>query len=166
MATAVERLRSFGRQMAPLTIGLLLVLACLYQGVRERKYRHKRYREAFPFSHYPMYSGFDPWDFYVYVANAQGHPLPLEKLTNGYKSNSLKKKFDDLIDELPMKNRDVTPELARPAGTQVLRGLCQSYPELAAKGPLRLYKVDLSMNDGVVAQSEPQLIAEYSLSRR
>jgi hypothetical protein len=166
MSPMMGKLRSIGRQLAPLTIGLVLAAACVYQGFLERKYKHKRYREAFPFSHYPMYSGFDPWDYYIYVADAQGHPLPFEALTRGYKVNSLKKKFDDLIDELPMKNRDVTAELARPAGLRVLRELCDSYRELAAKAPIRLYKVDLSMKDGAVRESDAQLAAEYAPARR
>ncbi|MGI8601521.1 MAG: hypothetical protein ACR2OZ_00820, partial [Verrucomicrobiales bacterium] len=163
MTSAMEKLRAFMRQVAPLTIGLVIMVACLYQGRRERKYKHKDYKEAFPFSHYPMYSGFDPWEYYVYVADGAGNPLPLEKLTAGYKCNSLKKKFDDLIDEIPdVKNRDVTPEMAQPAGRQVLSWLGKTYPALAAKAPLRLYQVEVFMKDGSVVESAPKLIAEYT----
>lgn len=161
MPPALAKARSFLRQLAPLTVGLLIAAACLYQGRMERRYKHKSYREAYPFSHYPMYSGFDDWDYYVYIADAEGRPLPLETLTQGYKSNSLKKRFDDLIDQLnDVRNRDVTPEMARPSGRQVLAWLVDTYPALAEHQPLRLYQVSIRAEDGRVAESPPALIAE------
>lgn len=171
MSSLHLRLARFGRQAAPLTIGLVVGALCLYQGHREHKYKHRKYREAFPFSHYPMYSGFDDFDYVVFLAKADGTPLPIETLTRGYKANSLKKKFDDLIDSLKdgngksIRNRDATPEQMRPAGEEVLGWLRETFPGVAqeaALGPVRLYQVRVEMQDGSVRESQPILIAEHS----
>jgi len=166
-ASLFNRLKAVGRQVAPLSLGLLIGALCLFQGRQDRKYRKVGYREAFPFSHYPMYSGFDDWEYLVYVADGKGKPLPLQTLTNGYKANALKKKFDDLIDDVKdakgkgVRNRDLTPAQARPAAREVLRWLCASYPALAAHGPLRLYQIQLRREQDTVTQSEPILLGEY-----
>ena len=113
-----------------------------------------------------MYSGFDPWEYYVFVADSHDKPIPLENVTRGYKTNSLKKKFDDLIDEIDdVKNRDVTPEMARPAGVEVLRWLGESFAGLGRFTPLRLYQVEISVKDGALVESPPKLIAEYPAPR-
>ena len=131
---------------------MIIAALCLYQGRRERKYKHKDYREAFPFSHYPMYDGFDDFDYAVFLADGAGQPLPIESLTHGgCKANALKKKFDDKIDDLKdelgksVRNRDATPAQMQPAGESTLRWLCESYPDVAAREPVRLYLVRLTM---------------------
>ncbi len=165
MSTLTQKLRGAARQLAPVTLGIVVASICLYQGRLERKYKHKRYKEGFPFSHYPMYSSFDDWEYVMFVADGEGAPLPLEKLT-AYKANSLKKKFDDLIDYIKtpdgkgIRNRDLTPEQMRPAGEQVLDTLANVYPRLAERPVLRLYQVQITMENDAVKQSEPILIAE------
>jgi hypothetical protein len=172
MTTLHTKLATAGRTIAPLTVGMVIAALCLYQGRRERKYKHKDYLEAFPFSHYPMFSGFDDFEFLVFLADADGQPLPIETLTHGYKSNALKKKFDDKIDDLKdehgksVRNRDATPAQMQPAGEETLRWLCESYPEVAARAPVRLYHVRLTIKDRLVQESEPTLLAEYPSSRR
>jgi hypothetical protein len=172
MTTLHTRLVAVRRTLAPLTIGLVIAALCLYQGRLERKYKHKKYVEAFPFSHYPMFSGFDDFEFLVFLADGDGHPLPIEKLTNGFKSNALKKKFDDKIDDLKdergksVRNRDATPAQMRPAGEETLEWLSESYPKVAELAPIRLYQVRLTIENRLVQESEPILIAEYPPSPR
>jgi hypothetical protein len=63
-----------------------------------------------------MYSGFDDFDYVVFIARPDGTPLMIETVTQGYKANSLKKKFDDLIDDLKdeqgksIRNRNATAD--------------------------------------------------------
>jgi hypothetical protein len=172
MTTFPHRLAAAARALAPLSVGIIIAALCLYQGRLEKKYKHKKYVEAFPFSHYPMFSGFDDFEFLVFLADGEGQALPIETLTHGFKSNALKKKFDDKIDDLKddrgksVRNRDATPTQMQPAGEATLRWLCESYPEVAARAPVRLYQVRLTIKDRAVQESEPILVAEYPSSAR
>lgn len=169
MSNARHFFASVGRQLAPISLGLLVGALCLYQARLERKYKHKDYREGFPFSHYPMYSGFDDWDYVVFLGKPDGSPLMIETLTQGYKANALKKKFDDLIDDLKdekgksVRNRNATPEQMQPAGAKVLKWLAESFPGVAREiedGGVALYQVRIEMTDGGVKHSDPILIAQ------
>lgn len=169
MSKARQFITSLGRQAAPITLGLVVGALCLYQARRERKYEHKNYREAFPFSHYPMYSGFDDFDYVVFIGKPGGTPLMIETVTQGYKANSLKKKFDDMIDDLKdekgrsIRNRNATPEQMRPSGEKVLKWLAESYPSVAREveaGGVALYQVRIQMTDRGVTESAPILIAQ------
>lgn len=171
MSNARHFFTAVGRQLAPITLGLVVGALCLYQGHREKKYKHRDYREAFPFSHYPMYSGFDDFDYVVFLAKPDGTPLMIETLTQGYKANSLKKKFDDLIDDLKdekgksIRNRAATAEQMRPSGERVLKWLAESFPGVAQEagaGGVDLYQVRIEMKDGAVTESAPILIAQLS----
>ena len=73
------------RHLAPLTLGLTIGALCLYQGHREEKYKHRDYLEAFPFSHYPMYSDFDERDYYVYVTDRKDQPIVGLEILRGLK---------------------------------------------------------------------------------
>lgn len=173
MSQARHLITTLGRQLAPLTLGLVVGALCLYQGHREEKYKHRKFREAFPFSHYPMYSGFDDYDYVMFLAKADGTPLMIETVTQGYKANALKKKFDDLIDDLKdekgksIRNRDATAEQMRPAGEKVLQWLAESFPGVAgevAAGGIHLYQVRIEMKEGAVAESAPIFIAQLKPS--
>jgi hypothetical protein len=171
MSTVRHFISSLGRQTAPLTLGLIVGALCFYQGHREEKYKHRKYKEGFPFSHYPMYSGFDDYDYVVFIAKPDGTPLMIESLTQGYKANSLKKKFDDLIDDLKddngksIRNRNATAAQMGPAGEQVLRWLSESFPGVAREveeGGVDLYQVRIEMKEGAVDESAPIFIARLA----
>jgi hypothetical protein len=135
----------------------------------EKKYRHKDYREGFPFSHYPMYSSFTDFEYYVFLTDGQDQPLALEKVTLGLKTSALKKQFDNRIDKITdakgkgVRNRDVTPEMARPHGEALLCDLQKKYPNLATISTLKLYQVTLQIKEGAVAESAPIFIAQSHL---
>jgi hypothetical protein len=169
MSNARHLITSLGRQLAPITLGLVVGALCLYQGHREKKYKHRKFREAFPLSHYPMYSGFDDFDYVVFIAKPDGTPLMIETVTQGYKANSLKKKFDDLIDDLKdekgksVRNRNATADQMKPAGERVLRWLADSYPGVAREveaGGVDLYQVRIEMTDQGVTESAPIFVAQ------
>jgi len=172
--SSIRRFASaLARQLSPLTVGMVVTALCLYQGHREDKYKHRRYKEAFPFSHYPMYSGFDDFDYVMFLAKPDGTPLMIESLTQGYKANALKKKFDDLIDGMKdadgrsIRNRDATVAQMQPAGDKVLKWLADSYPGVAREveaGGVSLYQVRIEMRDGAVAESAPIFIAQLTSS--
>ncbi len=159
--------RRLGATARTLAIGLLILGLCLLQGRLTRKYKHKHYTEAYPFSHYPMYQKFDDFEYFVFLTDGSDKPIALEKETNGLKSNKLKKRYDNLIDVATtpegksIKNRDITPEQARPSGLRILKWLSETYDGLQEYDVLRLYKVKLWMKDGRVAEDKPVLIAEY-----
>jgi hypothetical protein len=158
--------------LRPLTLGFVVLGLCLYQGRMEKKYRHKDYREGFPFSHYPMYSSFTDFEYYVFVTDAQDQPLALETVTQGLKTSALKKQFDNRIDKVTdakgkgVRNRDVTADMARPHGEALLADLRKKYPGLASQNTLKLYQVTLRIKDGQVDESAPIFIAQSLLSPR
>ncbi len=159
------------RHLAPLTLGLTIGALCLYQGHREEKYKHRDYLEAFPFSHYPMYSDFDDFDYVMFIGKLDGTPLMIETVTQGYKANALKKKFDNLIDKLKdeknkgIRNREATVEQMRPSGEAVLQSLSESFPGVAAEvqsGGVGLYQVRIEMKEGALTESPPILVAQLN----
>ena len=146
------------RHLAPLTLGLTIGALCLYQGHREEKYKHRDYLEAFPFSHYPMYSDFDDFDYVMFIGKLDGTPLMIETVTQGYKANALKKKFDNLIDKLKdeknkgIRNRDATVEQMRPSGEAAE----------VQSGGVGLYQVRIEMKGGALTESPPILVAQLN----
>jgi hypothetical protein len=130
-------------------------------------------RENFPFSHFPMYSSFSDYSYYIYFTDSKGEPIPIETLTS-HKTSSLKKIYDKEIKktrkELQAKGekiegfRFMTTEQRKPAGELVLDWIYNNtketaLPALNEKRPLRVYQVDLFTKDGEIT-SIPNLIAE------
>ncbi|CAN5315354.1 hypothetical protein BH23VER1_BH23VER1_27840 [soil metagenome] len=128
-------------------------------------------KEEFPFSHFPMYSSFSNYTYYVYVTDKNGEPIPLEAITS-VRTSKLKKilqnGLDDVKDEVKEATGDwpgfaVLPtEAKRPAGEATLRWLRENCKEsaraqLASHAPLTLHQVELFIDDEgrMVREDEP-----------
>jgi len=148
-------------RMIPLKTALAVVAVCF------------AVRENFPFSHFPMYSSFSDYSYYVYIADARDEPVPIQSLS-GHKTSALKKIYDgQLADERARLEeagvtvdgfRFMTDVQRRPAGEYTLRWIYDNAKrerkaELDALRPLRLYQVHLRYEDGETVE-EKALIAE------
>lgn len=128
-------------------------------------------RENYPFSHYPMYDRFTDHTFYVYIADGEGDPLPIQTLT-GTRTSRIKKPYDKALDvvrkEQDKRKRELTPAECRAAGEAALLKLYEDATEsgrekLTARSPIRLYHVNVFARDGKIDKQPPALIAELTL---
>lgn len=145
----------------PLKVVLVLTVVCL------------AVKEEFPFSHFPMYESFSDYSFVVYVADRDGEPIPVQRLTS-QKTSKLKKIFNteqkQVRKELEAAGvkiegyRFMTREQRRPAGEKTLKWLYKNSKnagaeELRKHAPLRLYYLHLRVGEGGF-ERELELIAE------
>ncbi len=147
----------FGR--FPLAALLALVVLCL------------ALKENYPFSHFPMYSSFTDFTFYVYLTDAEGDPIPTETITY-IRTGKIKKIFDSelktLSKDLDKRKRELTPADKEDAGLLVLRWYYNnapsaSRPRLDALGALELHQVDIVVADGEIVEKPSQRIARLEL---
>lgn len=131
-------------------------------------------RENYPLSHYPMYDRFTDHTFYVYVADGDGEPLPVQTLT-GKRTSRIKKPYDKALDKvrkaLGKRKRELTPAESEEAGLAALRDLYEfagtdGQQKLEQSAPIRLYQVDIFARDGEIDKRPPELIAELELPGR
>jgi hypothetical protein len=131
-------------------------------------------RENYPLSHYPMYDRFTDHTFYVYIADKDGEPIPVQSLT-GIRTSRIKKPYDKALNvvrkRLDKRKRELTPEESREAGMAALLKLYEDSPpagqtKLEALSPLRLYEVDIYARNGAIEKEAPDLIAELELPPR
>ena len=130
-------------------------------------------RENYPLSHYPMYDRFTDHTFYVYVADGNGEPLPVQTVT-GTRTSRIKKPYDKALDKLRKRlgkrKRELTPEESREAGLAALSKLykdasAEAKAKLQKSSPIRLYQVDIYARDGEIDKQAPELIAELELPK-
>jgi len=119
--------------------------------------------EYYPFSNYPMYSQFDGEDYFLYIADQDGKPLP-SKDTFRITTPKIKKRFNqelgDVANRLDKKKSEVGgAELEAVAVTtlQTLNNSVPEHPRVAALTELQLIYVDLRRGDGEIAVTERKL---------
>ena len=129
-------------------------------------------RDNYPFSHYPMYASFSDHTYYVYVAGKDDKPLALQEVTDGIRTSKLKKPYNSDLDkkrrQLGKRTRHLSAEERREAGEQALAQVYRNCNPAARErleklAPLRLYHVDIYMEEGKVDERPPQFIAEIDL---
>ncbi len=133
---------------------LLVTLACLLV------------REQYPFSNFPMYSGFGRNTYYVYLADGNGTPIPA-LTTMGVSTPTLKKMFADEMakerEHFKLHPKKLTLEQKRDPGERLLARIKSSSAALARSAPkpevLRLYEVTISL-EGERFTKQTVLIAE------
>jgi hypothetical protein len=86
MANFTNKAKAFLEGM-PLKVMFVVVILCLVL------------RENFPFSHFPMYSSFSSYSYYVYVADANDEPIPIEAITS-IRTSALKKAYQGKLEEV------------------------------------------------------------------
>lgn len=153
------------RQILPLSAGIIIAALCLLL------------KENFPFTHYPMYSNFEDQTYYVWVADRDGNPFPLQKLTS-LRTGRLKKVYNNQLldiregaktEEGKPRKRDLTNEQRQPAGETTLRWLIESSPpealtEFARLSPIRLYQSNIRIDGNRVIEDEPELVGTLDVS--
>ncbi len=167
------KLKDLPRQLAPVSIAIGLGFVCGYQGTLERKLttkvdgiKQQRYIEAYPFSHFPMYSGFADFDYIVFIGGKDGKPLPIQKVTRNLEVDELKKKFNGFLKPvlnagMKKRIRDLSDKELEPFGKQTLGWVMQDHgAALAPYAPLKLYFIGIEVKDGRAVESEPRLIAD------
>lgn len=115
----------------------------------------------FPFSAFPMYGGFPDRTHYVYLADAEGRPLPMHDFF-GYRTTKIKRIYSNEMrdiyrsmeaaadEEGEVELHTMTAEQLRPAGDATLRWLvANDRRRKQRKGeplpPLQLYHVDVEV---------------------
>ncbi len=122
-------------------------------------------RESFPFSHFPMYSKFSDFTYYVFIADEFGEPVPLRE-NFGIRTTFLKKIY---ITEVRALNpdgiamRELPQSLLNEAGSRVLERV-RSFPgaRKAANQKferIQLYQVNVTLEKGHIRRKK-FLIAE------
>jgi hypothetical protein len=128
-------------------------------------------REEFPFSHFPMYSSFEDWTYYVYVTDKSGAPVPLETVTS-VRVAKLKKVFQSELDALKDQVRaaggdwpgfgGLALEQRRPAGEAALAWLEGVWKEGARPGygelaPVTFHQVTVEMVDREMTRRDEEV---------
>jgi len=122
-------------------------------------------QEWYPFSHFPMYSNFEPHTYYIYLADSEDRPVALQS-EFGIRTSNFKKIYDRKLRELgkgkPRGTKSLTPEERAEAGryaigflrqNSVKRSRAQAFPAL------KLYEVQIRMEGGAI-RTEARAIAE------
>lgn len=130
-------------------------------------------RDNYPFSHYPMYASFSDHTYYVFVADKDDKPIALQKVTKGIRTSKLKKPYNRDLDKKrkelgKRRTRHLTAEERREAGEQALAQVYRNCNPVAKASleklaPIKLYHVDIYMEEGRVDERPPQFIAEIDL---
>lgn len=152
------------RQLLPLSAGIAIAALCLLL------------KENFPFTHYPMYSDFSDQTYYVWVADRDGHALPIQKLTalrtgrikKVYNKHLLQIREDAATEDGKPRKRDLTPEQRLPAGEETLRWLYESSPpelhaEFVRLSPIRLYQTNIRIDGDKVIEDPPMLVGTFAI---
>lgn len=147
-------------QRMPLKTCLLVIVLCLVL------------KENYPFSNFPMYSSFSDHTFFIYVSDADDQPIAIEVLT-AIRTGRLKKVYDtqlrSIAKKLGKRKRELTVEERHDIGLETLRWFFSSSrdevkPYLKKYKIIKLYHVDITIDDSEVAEHSPQLVAELDLS--
>jgi hypothetical protein len=126
--------------------------------------------EWYPFSNFPMYSDFEEQAYYVYITDRDDKPVRLGE-TFGMAPSDVKKTYDQRLkkevqrlkeearahgQKYSRKIIDMTAEECRPVGDATLRDLREhtKYQEAVRRlNGLRLYQVDIFINDGRIEKN-------------
>jgi len=104
--------------------------------------------ESYPFSHFPMYKDPSPTEFYLFVADETGEPLPIAHMA-GVSAAKVKKRWKSRLSEVGADWKDEPSEAFEQTGRELLASL----RELAAarKRPfpetVQLVRADISYLD-------------------
>ncbi len=132
----------------------------------------------FPFSNFPMYGGFPDRTHYVYLADAEGRPLPMHDFF-GYRTTKIKRIYSNEMRDIykslkaaggeddEIELHTMTAEQLRPAGDATLRWLVANDRRKKKRDgkpvpPLRLYHVDIETGPDGRLRRTPKLVGEYT----
>jgi len=156
-----------------------------------RLFRHPRYQvmavmvalalvlgdRLFPISDFPMYGGFPDRTHYVYLADAEGTPLPMHDFF-GYRTTKIKRIYSNEMrdifkslkasagEEDEVKLHTLTDEQLRPAGEKTLQWLVandrrRKQRRGAPVPPLQLYHVDIDVGPDGRLRRTARMVGTY-----
>ncbi|MEM0897876.1 MAG: hypothetical protein AAGJ79_13445 [Verrucomicrobiota bacterium] len=118
--------------------------------------------EQYPFSHYPMYSNFDGIDYFVFITDQNGEPLPCKVMHTS--AAKLKKRFNGKIKKAARAADVRERELDRATLATLGRETLESYMgqtdrdgRMEAVTEIRLIRVDLLAEDKEITKTEWQV---------
>ena len=121
--------------------------------------------EYYPFSNYPMYSQFDGEDYFLYLADQDGQPLPSKetfRITTPKVKKRFKSELGKVAKQLGVKKREVDGVELEAVGVTTLLTLnnrVQDHPRVIGLTELQLIYVDLRRGDGEIVVSERKVAA-------
>jgi len=126
-------------------------------------------KENYPFSHYPMYKGFEDKTHYFYIAS-EGEPVPAKPMFK-VSVPSIKKLHGNVMETLADERDDGTrayqlgPEAEIEAGRRLLDHLRAQMPAKRKKKfaetltkPLTLMRVDIQYADGTFTKTPRKVV--------
>ena len=122
--------------------------------------------EYYPFSNYPMYSQFDGNDYYVYIADQDGNPLPSK--SHGITTPKIKKRFKKHLGvtakKLGIKKAEVAGEPLEQVGITTLKTL-RDNRGISDLEELQLFRVILNKQGSRIVKSPPEKIATMRIEK-
>ena len=151
LATALAVFRAI-----PLKLVLLIVV--LSMTLRNRD-DHDGYAEFYPFSNYPMYSKFDGEDYYLFLADHEGKPIPSKDygITTPKVKKRFKKRLDEAAERLGVKKSEVAGTDLEAVAIETLKTLDD--PRIKELSGLQMFLVELRKT-GPKITSEQRMIGE------
>jgi hypothetical protein len=119
--------------------------------------------EYYPFSNYPMYSQFDESDYFVYLADQDGEPLPSKetfRITTPKIKKRFKKELGAVAKRLDVKKSEVAGAELEAVAVTTLRSLDNAvpdHPRVAVLTELQLIYVDLRREGGEIVVEERKI---------
>ncbi len=123
-------------------------------------------KEQYPFSHFPMYSGFEDKTWYLYFETADGEPLQAKRVFKNTVARC-KKRYGSLtknyMEEHDKRHEELTPADHEAIGGQLIEELkrkapakVKKKPEFAAvfDGEVTLVRVEIRYQDGEFTTAE------------
>ena len=122
--------------------------------------------EFFPFSSFPMYSGFSPRPFIVYLADGDGQPFGAYHEFQ-VRTSVVKKDYERRLKAIKKESgvdlAKLTPEQKRPAGEATLNHLVDTLASAKPPGPIQLWEIIITRKAGKIVRS-PMMVAEINSS--
>ena len=150
----------------PLKLVLLLTVAGLSSS-QFHPHDGKTYPkgEFYPLSSYPMYSHFEGRDYYVFLADAEGEPVPCKSF--GITAPKLKKRFKGELKgaglkESVLRDRKMAMEEIAPIADIVLRRVakgCRPGGRLGEGDELTMYLTYIYSEDGKIEKRSERIAA-------
>ena len=116
-------------------------------------------KEQYPFSHFPMYSGFERQTWYLYFKTADGEPIQTKRAFRNTVARC-KKTYgtirNDYLEETGKMHADLTDADHEIIGTRLIETLKEKAPDKVKKkpdldsvfnGPVTLVRVDIEYTD-------------------
>ena len=131
-------------------------------------------QEEFPFSHFPMYSSFSDYSYYVYVTDRDGNPIPLESLMS-IRTSKLKKYYQSQLNPIRDRVREsgqpwtgfrrLDVESRVPAAREALRWLVENCKpsaksELESRRPLSFHQVGIWVDGKEMTEVDERIVGE------